>query len=242
MRFSVAAFAVDTQYRLIISHAGGVHILCDDNSLTPIYDNDKCKIEHANDMKVGPDGALYVGTQSGKRKGISDKIDGKLYRISPDGEVSVLLDGLLLSNGMDWSMNEKKFYHTDSDTRLIKEYLFDKATGNIEATSREVYLRGVDGFCIGRDDKIYATEWGKGRVKIINTLSMQIEDEIEIPSLIPTSCSFCGENMDILAITTAVYDTDVTNDKNAGFTLLKKMSVTGRLPYLFGEKNESNYF
>ena len=112
MRFSVAAFAFDTQYRLIISHAGGVHILCDDNSLTPIYDNDKCKIEHANDMKVGPDGALYVGTQSGKRKGVSDKIDGKLYRISPDGEVSVLLDGLLLSNGMDWSMNEKKFYHT----------------------------------------------------------------------------------------------------------------------------------
>ena len=66
--FGVAAYAFDKENRLIVSHAGGVHILNDDDTLTPLYDNELYKIEFANDMKVGPDGAIYVGTQSRKRK------------------------------------------------------------------------------------------------------------------------------------------------------------------------------
>ena len=42
--FGVAAFAFDVKNRLIVSHAGGVHILNDDNSISPIYDNEKYKI------------------------------------------------------------------------------------------------------------------------------------------------------------------------------------------------------
>ena len=86
-----------------------------------LYDTSKYNILYANDMKVGPDGRIYVGTQSSKRYGVSDKIDGKLYSIDSSGEVRVLLDGLILSNGLEWSMDEKRFYHTDSDTHMIKE-------------------------------------------------------------------------------------------------------------------------
>ena len=231
--FSVAAFAFDLQNRLIVSHAGGVHILNDDNSLSPIYDNEKYHIQYANDMKVGPDGAIFVGTQSERRKGVSDRLDGKLYRISPDGEVKVLLDGLILSNGMEWSLDERKFYHTDSDTSLICEYDFDKQTGCISFTGRQIFIEGVDGFTIGQDGRLYAGCWGKGYVAVVDTQSMQIEQYIPTPCKIPTSCGFFGEHMDILAITTASYSADVTQDKNAGFTLFKQMHTQGRVPYLF---------
>ena len=136
--FNVAAIAFNAKNQLIVSHANGVHILNKDNSLSPIYDNSKYQIQHANDMKVGPDGAIYVGTQCEKRLGISNKINGKLYRISPWGKVEILLDNLILSNGMEWSINEKNFYHTDSATQIIKEYDFDKNTGKIEFTGRQV--------------------------------------------------------------------------------------------------------
>ena len=125
LAFGVSAFVFDKENRLIVSHVGGVHLLREDGSIMPIYDNEKYSIRYANDMKVGPDGAIYVGTQSEKRKGISDKIDGKLYRISYKGEVEILLDNLMLSNGMEWSIDETKFYHTDSDTDIIKEYNFE---------------------------------------------------------------------------------------------------------------------
>ena len=232
--FSVSAFAFDKQNRLIVSHENGVFYLDSDNTLSPIYDQ-SIKIEYANDMKVGPDGAIYVGTQSGKRKGVSDKVDGKLYRISPSGEVEILLDNLILSNGMEWSIDEKKFYHPDSDTRIIKEYDFDKSTGKISYTGREIYIRGVDGFTIGQDNNLYVACWGQGHIAVIDTQTLQIKEYIDTPCRIPASCGFCGKEMDVLAITTASYHADVDNDKNAGFTILAKMQTKGRLPYIFAK-------
>ena len=232
--FGVAAFAFDMKNRFIVSHDGGVDILNEDHSLTPIYDRSKYSIAYANDMKVGPDGAIYVGTQSGKRKGVSDKVDGKLYRISPQGDVEILLDHLILSNGMEWSMDENKFYHTDSDTGMIKEYDFDKNCGKIQFTGRQVRVDGVDGFTIGNDNNLYVGCWGQEHVAVVDTKTLQIIGYIPLPCKIPTSCAFCGNDMDTLAITTANFFSDLTIDKNAGFTLLKKLSVKGRKPYLYG--------
>lgn len=232
----VAAFAFDRENRLIVSHAHGVHILSDDDSLLPIYDNEKYKIDNANDMKVGPDGAIYVGTQCSRRLGISDKVDGKLYRISDDGEVRILLDGLILSNGMDWSSDGKKFYHTDSDDKIIREYDFDKESGDISYTGRHIYLRGVDGFSIGLDDRLYAACWGHGHIAVIDTKAMQIKDYIGLPCRVPASCNFVGENMDTLAVTTVSRGANFATDKYAGYTMLMKMKTGAREPYIFGEK------
>ena len=91
-----AAFAFDTNNRLIVSRMDGVFYLNDDNTAEPLYDTNKYDIKFCNDMKVGPDGCIYVGTQSSKRLGISSKIDGKLYRIEKNGKVDILLDGLIL--------------------------------------------------------------------------------------------------------------------------------------------------
>lgn len=234
--FGVCAVAFDTQNRLIVSHAGGVDILNNDNSFSSIYDKEKYKIQYANDMKVGPDGALYVGTQSEKRKGVSGKVDGKLYRISANGEVEILLDNLHLSNGMEWSIDETKFYHTDSDTQIIKEYKFDKNSGKICFTGRQVCVDGVDGFTIGQDNCLYISCWGKGYIAVIDTITLKIVDYIFLPCKIPTSCGFCGKHMDILAITTASYSADIPQDINAGFTLLQKIKIKGRKPYIYGEK------
>ena len=235
--FDVAAFVFDCQNNLIVSHADGVHILGEDNCLTPIYDNYRYQIRFANDMKVGPDGAIYVGTQSGKRKGVSDKTDGKLYRISDSGEVRILLDGLVLSNGMDWSIDEKRFYHADTPTNLIREYVFDKNTGEINFTGRQVFVKGVDGFAMGENDCLYVGCWNCGRIAVVDTKLMKIVEYISIPCKIPSSCAFCGEAMDVLAVTTASKDLGLTADENDGFTLLLQIETRGRKPFIFGTKH-----
>ena len=122
--FGVSAMAFTKKGEMIISCKDGAFILNDDDTCTPLYDRSKYEIKYGNDAKVGPDGRFYIGTQSAKRKGVGDEIDGKLYSIDKNGIVKVLLDGLILSNGFDWSMDEKRFYHTDSDTGIIKEYYF----------------------------------------------------------------------------------------------------------------------
>ena len=231
---NVAAMAFTDDDRLIVSREDGVFILNEDNSVSLLYDTETTKITYGNDMKVGPDGRIYVGTMSGKRKGTSNKVDGKLWCIDKEGNAKVVLDNLSLSNGFDWSMDEKRFYHTDSDFGYIREYLYDKETGNIGFTGREISVPGVDGFTMDKNDKIYAACWGMSHVAVIDTKSMEITETIPLSAEAPASCTFAGEDMDNLVVVTASYDQDIEKDPDAGFIFIKKLNTYGRKPYLFG--------
>lgn len=231
--YDVAAIGFTKEGGLIISCKEGAFYLNSDNTRTPLYDQAKYEILYGNDAKVGPDGRFYVGTQSSKRIGVGNEVDGKLYCIDKNGMVKVLLDGLLLSNGMDWSMDEKHFYHTDSDTQIIKEYDFDKQNGDIRFTGRQVKVPGVDGFTIDENDNLYVACWGREHIAVVNTSDMQIKKYIDVPAKIPASCGFAGKNMDQLAIVTATYGANIGQDSNAGFTFLCETETRGRKPYLF---------
>lgn len=232
--FGVAAIGFSRKGDMLISCVDGAFVLNDDNTRTPLYDREKYEIKYGNDAKVGPDGRFYVGTQSSKRFGTGDEIDGKLYSIDRKGEVKILLDGLLLSNGFDWSMDEKRFYHADSDTATIKEYIFDKENGEISFTGRQVKVSGVDGFTIDRKDFLYVACWGCGHIAVVDTADMQIKRYIRVPAEIPASCCFAGERMENLIVVTAAFDADLEKDKKAGCTFMCNVKTKGRKPYLFG--------
>lgn len=228
----VSAIAFDRSNRTIVSRADGVSYL-DPGAAEPLYDPTKVQILHANDMKVGPDGRIYVGTQSEKRLKLSERVDGKLYSIDRSGTVRTLLDGLLLSNGMDWSMDETRFYHTDSATHIIREYAFEKASGEIEATGRSVEIHGVDGFTIDENDFLYVARWGHAQIAVVDTRTMREVDRIEVPAQKPASCAFAGADMTELVAVTAAYNVDLATDPLAGCTFHKSMPIHGRKPYLF---------
>lgn len=232
--FPVAALAFSKRGEMLISCPDGAFYLDSDGTRTPLYDTDVFEIRYGNDAKVGPDGRFYIGTQSSKRFGAGDQIDGKLYSIDKNGKVKILLDGLILSNGFDWSMDEKRFYHTDSDTSVIKEYSFDKGNGEISYTGRQVRIPGVDGFAIDKNDFLYVACWGRGYIAVVDTADMQIKDHIDVPAKIPASCCFAGEEMDKLVVVTATLGADLEKDANAGFTFICDTKTRGRKPYLFG--------
>ena len=229
-----AAIAFTRSGEMLISCEDGAFVLNDDGTRTPLYDRTRYEIKYGNDAKVGPDGRFYIGTQSSKRRGIGDAIDGKLYSIDKNGEVKILLDGLILSNGFEWSIDEKRFYHTDSDTKIIKEYSFDKESGDISFTGRSVEASGVDGFTVDQNDLLYVACWGKGHIAVVDTADMQIKRYIEVPAKIPASCGFAGKDMENLVVVSATFGVDIEKDKNAGCTFICDVKAKGRKPYLFG--------
>lgn len=229
-----AALAPTKDGRMLASCQEGVFWLDKTGQIDMIYDTGPYEIKGANDMKAGPDGRLYVGTQSSRRLGLSSALDGRLYVIDPHGRVRLLLDHMSLSNGMDWSMDEERFYHTDSDTGLISEYDFDGERGTIAFTGRQIAVPGVDGFCMGRDDCLYAACWGQGHIAVIETGAMRVVGYLPLPCRVPASCCFAGPRLDVLAVTTACYEADIGADAQAGFTVLLPGVAAGRAPYLFG--------
>jgi len=228
------ALCFDLRGRLIVSREDGVFILNEDDSVQTLYDTSKYSIINANDMKVGPDKRIYVGTISGRKLKTSDKLDGKLFSIDKSGEVKLLLDGLAVSNGMAWSSNGSKFYHTDSVTGIIKEYDFDKVSGSILYTGRKVFLPGVDGFTIDCEDNLAVTRWDDKKISFVNTLTMAVVEEVNVPDANPASCCFAGKDYGSLIIVTANYDTDLSININAGYTFILKRSVGGKPFNLFG--------
>ena len=232
--FGVAAMGFSVDGRMLVSCEDGAFYLNEDNTRELLYNPLEYEILYGNDAKVGPDGRFYIGTQSRKRKGLGNEIDGKLYSIDNNGKVKVLLDGLMLSNGFEWSMDEKRFYHTDSDTNIIKEYDFDSQTGEICFTGRYVEVPGVDGFTIGQNGMLYVACWGQGHIAVVNTFDLKIQDYILVPAKIPASCGFAGKDMEQLVVVTATLGVDLDIDANAGFTYSFELGVRGRSPFLFG--------
>lgn len=232
--FGVAAMGFSKKGEMLISCQDGAFILNDDGTRRPLYNTSIYEIKYGNDAKVGPDGRFYIGTQSSKRKGVGTEVDGKLFSIDKHGTVKVLLDDLLLSNGFDWSIDEKRFYHTDSDTNIIREYDFDKQNGELSFTGRTIEVPGVDGITIGQNDLLYVACWGKAHIAIVDTSRMEVVDYIEVPTAIPASCGFCGNDMEQLAIVTATLGCDLGLDANAGFTFSCDVGIKGRKPFLFG--------
>src|SRR5699024_1715789 len=73
-----------------------------------------------NEGGCDPQGNFWCGSMaSGQRVGAAC-----LYRLSPDGKVDVMLEGVTVSNGIDWSPDGSLVYYNDTATRQIAVFDF----------------------------------------------------------------------------------------------------------------------
>lgn len=77
---------------------------------------------------------IFVGTMGPRKvEGRSDFVleKGSLYRLNKDRTVSKQLEKLGISNGLTWSLDNKKFYFIDSLRFRVDSYDYDIDTGDI---------------------------------------------------------------------------------------------------------------
>lgn len=101
-----------------------------------------CRIEdginsRTNDGKIGPDGAFWVGTMDDNPEKMPI---ASLYRIKADGKIEEKATGFKISNGIAWSGDGSKMYHSDSRGPWVNRWDFDVATGNISNCTRYLDL------------------------------------------------------------------------------------------------------
>jgi len=158
-----------------------------------------------NDGKSDPRGRFWVGTVASN----FDQPEGTLYRIDLDGSVHEMEHQVKVSNGLEWSLDKKTMYYTDSPRREIYTYNFDEETGNI--SNRRVFATipedaGVpDGLTIDTEGNIWSAHWNGYRVTKYRP-DGSIERIIKMPAQRPTSCVFGGKNLDVLYVTSASRD------------------------------------
>ncbi len=122
------------------------------------------------------------------------------------------IKGVGCSNGIAWSRDEKTMYFIDTPTHNVFAYDYDFTTGNI-SNSKTVITIGEkdghpDGMTIDADGMLWIALWNGWKIQRWNPLTGTLLKEIYFPVAKITSCTFGGEQLDDLYVTTA--STDLT--------------------------------
>ncbi len=155
-----------------------------------------------NDGKCDPSGRFWAGTMAHDQS----ENKGSLYRLNTDLSVEKVFSGVTISNGLAWNRDSGKFYHIDTPSMEIRSYNYENATGEL---SGESVVRVIsreegypDGMTIDRDGFLWIALYAGGKVLRINPENGSTDFEVHLPVPKPTSCTFGGENLDELYITT----------------------------------------
>jgi sugar lactone lactonase YvrE len=153
-----------------------------------------------NDGKCDPQGRFWFGSMS------SEANQAQLYRYDQDGSLHIMETGLTISNGLGWSPDQKTFYLTDSPEQKIFAYDFNSTTGSISNRRTVVDLTdesfNPDGLTIDSQGYIWSAMWNGGCIIRFNPSGEEVA-RIQLPVPLVTSCTFGGENLQTLYITTA---------------------------------------
>ncbi len=167
-----------------------------------------------NDGRLDIKGNLWIGTMD---KSHQHSI-GKLYRISPIGEIIVMDEGFITSNGLGWSLDRTKFYFTDSITRRIYQYRFNSDTCEID--QREILIQYPeeqgypDGLYVDKKGCLWVAGWASYHIYQYSPQG-EFMNSIQLPAKNLTSCCFGGVNLKTLFVTSANSDLVDINDVGA---------------------------
>ena len=158
-----------------------------------------------NDGKCDPWGRLWFGTMNLNAK----RGAGALYSFGAGETLKLKLPNQGIPNGIVWSSDEKKMYYIDTLDECVKEFFYDKQTGNIIFRKIAVQIPGEigspDGMAIDNDGMLWIAHWGGSCLGRWNPGNGKLIDKITLPVPYITSCAFGGKDGKTLFITTARY-------------------------------------
>jgi sugar lactone lactonase YvrE len=179
-----------------------------------------------NDGACDPDGRFYCGSMAYDHKPGA----GTLYRLDPDRSTHVVLAGVTISNGIDWSPDGALAYYVDTATGRIDmlDYDFHRGLTRRRPFADVPDAYGVpDGLTIDGDGGVWVALYGGGSVRRY-THAGAVDEVVEVAARQVTACTFGGPRLDELYITTSRENLDPNDDPLAGSLFRATVGVTGR--------------
>lgn len=156
-----------------------------------------------NDGKCDPTGRFWIGTMDEEgRKGRGD-----LIVVENNSTASVKISNVTISNGLAWSKDSRIFYYIDTVEQNVVAYNYNISNGRI--TDKKVVIRipleegKPDGMTIDEEGMLWIALWGGWEITRWNPETGECIRRIPLPVSQVTSCTFGGENMDKLFVTSA---------------------------------------
>ena len=184
-----------------------------------------------NEGGCDPDGRFYCGSMAyDARPGA-----GALYRLNLDGSVTVVLDGVTISNGLAWGPDHSVAYYVDTPTRRVDMFDYSLEAG---LHARRPFIRledgcgSPDGLCVDSEGGVWVALWQGAAVRRYRP-DGKLDGSIELPVTQVTACTFGGPAGDELYVTTSRQEVPAGEQPQAGAVFRSRPGIRGLpvLPY-----------
>jgi sugar lactone lactonase YvrE len=176
-----------------------------------------------NEGGCDPDGRFYCGSMA------YDKTPGagSLYRLDPDLTVELVVEGLTISNGLDWSPDGSLAYYNDTDTYRVDVFDYARDTG---LTGRRTFVATPDlrpdGLTVDSEGGVWVA-FSNGSAVRRYAADGALDEQIELPVRKVTACAFGGPGLTQLFITTSREGLEPGEDPLAGSLFRAEPGVAG---------------
>ena len=178
-----------------------------------------------NDGKCDPAGRFWASTMSLSENPAA----GSVYCLDNALVITQKITNTTIPNGMAWSLNSKIFYFVDTPTYEVVAYDYDKNTGCINNKRTIIKIAKDDGFPDGMttdsEGMLWIAHWDGWQLTRWNPDTGEKVFTIKLPVAKVTSCTFGGENLEDLYITSAktgLNEKELKNQPLAGSLFLIK--------------------
>ncbi len=178
-----------------------------------------------NEGGCDPDGRFYCGSMAyDQRPGAAS-----LYRLDPDLAVRVVLEGVTVSNGLEWSPDGSRAYYNDTPTYRISVFDYDSEAG---LTGRRPFVdlspeaKRPDGLTVDEQGGVWVALSNGGAVRRY-TPDGVLDDVVDVPARKVTAVTFGGPQLDQLFITTSREGLEPGADPLAGSLFRAVVGVRG---------------
>ena len=177
-----------------------------------------------NEGGCDPDGRFYCGSMAyDQRPGAA-----RLYRLDPDLTVHPVLTEVTISNGLEWSPDGSRAYYNDTATHRISVFDYDSEAGLV---NRRAFVElsedlSPDGLTVDSEGGVWTAMAGGGAVHRYRPDGV-LDAVVEVPARMVTACTFGGERLDELFITTSREGLDDGEDPLAGALFRATPQIVG---------------
>jgi sugar lactone lactonase YvrE len=161
---------------------------------------------------------------------------GALYRLAPDGTVTRVLDDVTISNGFCLDPDGRRAYYVDTPTRRID--VFDVGADGATLAGRRPFVTlepdaGLpDGLTVDTVGGVWVALYGGASVRRYLP-DGQLDTIVEVPTPHVTACTFGGDDLRELFITTSREGIEPGTDTLAGALFSVDPGVAGLPPLAY---------
>ena len=189
--------------------------------LPPLWDDEGVRM---NEGGCDPDGRFYCGSMAyDQRPGAAT-----LYRLDPDGSATTVLEGVTVSNGLEWSPDGSRAYYDDTATHRVDVFDYDPDRGLHGRRPFATIPDGglPDGLTVDADGGLWVALADRGEVWHLTPDGVH-DEVVEVPVGMVTACTFGGPDLDQLFITTSRENVPPGEDPLAGAPFRADVGVRG---------------